>query len=313
MSLAQATAGSQAHMPPRPAFHEADEAGRQGFLIAVLALVLPTAIAWFVSRRAAHSRGTLHLATGFRRLLVGDDNRVSTSKSFAVVWTYLLAAALLSVIVAKWMDHAGAFIATLGTGLDGQYGLLIGGPLGAAILARGIVGSQVSNDPAAKTMSPDKPVLSQLITNDKKNVDLGDLQYVIFNLLAVVFFVGTLLDAPHAGLPRLPDILLELTSVSAVGYVAKKALPVGVSAQLVASAAAGAQLTISGTGLLSGGQVQVQFGTVAPVAAAGNTINGVDVIDVVVPPRPAGQQDPVDIVVITAGNARVTAGRFAWT
>ncbi len=299
--------------PPPPPYHEADEAGRQAFVIALALLVLPTVLAWYVSRHRARNRGTVQLATGFRRLLVGEDNRFSTSKTNAVIWTYLLAAGLLSVIIAKWMNHAGGFLATVKAGLDAQYGLLIGGPLGAAILAKGIVSSQAGNDPSSKPMSADAPALSQLITNDNKNVDLGDLQYVLFNAVAIVFFVGAIIQTSHAGLPHLPDILIELTSVSAVGFVGKKALPPAVSAQLISSATAGGRLTISGSGLLAGGQVQVQFGTIPAAVTAVASVNGVDTITVTVPPAPPGPTGPVDVAVITAGNARVNAGRFAWT
>lgn len=45
-----------------------------------------------------------------------------------------------------------------------------------------------------------------------------------FNLVAMIFVIGNLLVHPSLGLPRLPDVLLGLTSVSAAGFVGKKAL-----------------------------------------------------------------------------------------
>lgn len=205
--------------------HEAAEAGRWGLCIALAALVGPSALAWFISVTRAKRRGAGNLATGFRRLLVGEDNRVSTSKVIAATWTYFLAAGLLSVIITKWLGHSEAFDATLNAGLEGQYGVLIGGPLGAAILAKSIVVSQLAKDPGAKPSSPASPAVSQLIANDAGDTDLGDLQYVLFNAVALVFFLGTFLQTPDVGMPRIPDLILGLTSVSAVGYVGKKVVP----------------------------------------------------------------------------------------
>jgi hypothetical protein len=205
--------------------HEAAESGRYAFLLAFCALVVPSVVAWYVSRSRAKKRGTGTLAVGFRRLLVGDDNRVSTSKTAAVVWTYLIAMGLLSLVVTKWLGHPGAFNKATHSGLGGQYALLLGGPLGAAILAKGIVGSQVNADATVKPANQNGPRPSELIANDVGNTDLGDFQYVLFNAVAIAYFVGTLLQSPQDGLPHMPDVLLGLTSVSAAGYVSKKALP----------------------------------------------------------------------------------------
>jgi hypothetical protein len=70
----------------------------------------------------------------------------------------------------------------------------------------------------------DKPSAADLVAGDAGNTDLGDFQYVIFNLVALVYVLGTLLHNPANGLPHIPDVLLGLTSVSAVGYVGKKVL-----------------------------------------------------------------------------------------
>jgi hypothetical protein len=110
-------------------------------------------------------------------------------------------------------------------GLQGAYAVLIGGPIGAAIRAKGIVSTQIQN--GASKPAASSAQASDLVTNDGGATDLGDLQYVIFNTVALVFFYGELIATPQFGLPTIPDVLLGLTSVSAVGYVAKKALPAG--------------------------------------------------------------------------------------
>jgi len=209
----------------KPDLHKAAVAGRYGLLIAAGALIVPTVAAYLISRSRAEKAGEGRLGNGFRRLIVGEDHRVSTSKTAAVIWTYLLAIALLSIIIAKWLGHGEAFGAIQHSGLAGQYAVLIGGPLGAAILAKGIVVSQDAKNPTARAPAVDGPSAKDLIANDHGNTDLGDLQYLLFSAVTMVFFLGSLIQSPYDGLPHLPDVLLGLTSVSATGYVGKKFVP----------------------------------------------------------------------------------------
>lgn len=189
-----------------PTSHRAITATREMFLLCLAGLVLPSVFLWDV--------------------LIGKDKRVSTSKTIAAVWTYLIASAFLAFVVAKFIGHPQALNRMMHSGLAGQYGLLIGGPLGAAIAAKGIVTNQIAKNPAAKTSAATGSLNPfQLVQNDAGDTDLGDLQYILFNFVAMVFFVGTLVQSPTDGFPHIPDVLLGLTSVSALGYVTKKALP----------------------------------------------------------------------------------------
>jgi hypothetical protein len=310
-----------------PGTHEAAEAGRWSLLIAAAALVfgLPLllfligCIVWLaqsvrhVFGNSAQPPGSekstvaspwppLLLGDIFRGLLVGQDKRLSTSKTVATVWTYTVASALLSLVVAKWLGHGGALHnQTKINGLQAQYALLIGGPLGAAILAKGIVGSQIESGTASKPPAGATSA-SHLVTNDQENTDLGDLQYVLFNTVALIYFFGEFLRVPVSGLPTLPDLLVGLTSVSAVGYVSKKALP-STSPTITDvnpdHGAPTASVRIYGTGLIEKGapSPQVFFGT-TPVPAAdvtplATTPNG-PAVDVKVPTVTAG---PVKVVV----------------
>jgi hypothetical protein len=228
-------AGNQHPFP-----HEAAEAGRWGLIIAVAVLVLALPfLLWllgftvyvvrFVSSKVGISRDPGRLNVPFvgivRGAIVGADGRVSTSKTVAVAWTYAVASGLLSLVIAKWMGHGHAYGDQVKNGLQGAYALLIGGPIGAAILARGIVSTQV--DHGASKPSANSAQAADLVTNDSGETDIGDLQYVLFNTVALVFFFGEFWAKPQLGLPTIPDVLLGLTSVSAVGYVAKKTLASG--------------------------------------------------------------------------------------
>jgi hypothetical protein len=188
-----------------PTSHRAVTATREMLLLCLAGLIVPSVLFW--------------------DMLVGKDKRISTSKTTAAVWTYLIASAFLGFVIAKFIGHPQALNRLMHSGLAGQYGLLIGGPLGAAIAAKGIVTRQVAKNAAAKTFATGSPNLLQLVQNDVGETDLGDFQYVLFNFVAMVYFVGTLVQSPTDGFPHIPDILLGLTSVSALGYVTKKALP----------------------------------------------------------------------------------------
>jgi len=279
--------------------------GRLALLYALLALVvglplisLCLRLAWSTIRsRIKHQeRAAVKLGWG-RSLIVGADNRVSTSKTIPLVWTYTVAAALLSFLIVRWMGHPGAYDKLVRQGLNAQYALLIGGPLGAAILAKGIVSAQVSSGATAKPPA-DSPVPGQLIQNDTGNADLGDLQYVLFNLVALVFFYGELLRVPQNGMPTVPAVLLGLTSVAAVGYVGKKALtgPAVISEVMPREAEVGTTVTLVTSGIVQQGDdmslVTVAFGSAKaqPKSLTTTTSQGV-LLEVDVPATATGKVD----------------------
>lgn len=253
------------------------------------------------------------------KLLIGVDGRVSTSKTVAIAWTYLLASAILAFVLSKFGGYPQALDNLMHAGLEGQYGLLVGGPLGAAIAAKGIVGKQLGEDPTAKTRASEgesaNPV--QLVQNDAAETDLGDFQYVLFNLVAMVFFVGTLFGSPAAGLPHIPDVLLALTSVGAVGYVAKKTLPNATPKAKLnrTSAKAKDRVTVSGSQLLVGSPpgrsaVMVLLGGIeAPILNRHPVPGGEDSVEVEVPKGlPVGKA--VEVAVITSAPSRIDAGKL---
>jgi hypothetical protein len=193
-------------------------------------------------------------------------------------------------VIAKWLGYGEGLKAQEGNGLQSTYGLLVGGPIGAAILAKGIVSSQVQNGSDVKTTGT--PDGGQLVNNDNDETDLGDLQYVLFNTVALVFFFGEFLRDPTSGLPNLPDLLVGLTSVSAIGYLGKKVLqPMGPAIVSVApeSAAVDEEVQIAGPGLVEGQNAPqaVHFGSAAATPVVRQTPAG-PVVVVNVPSGVAG-------------------------
>jgi hypothetical protein len=174
------------------------------------------------------SRGRVY---GLAMLFIGADNRTSTSKLQATLWTYAVLWALISLLVGLDVD---AFSEALGKDLREEYLLLLGGPYAAAIAAKAITVGKTTGDAAAKppkTPSPEKSTLKdrlvEVVANDHGDVDLGDFQYFAFTLLALGFFVVAFVDSPTNGLPAIPGTLLVLSGVSLATYVGKKALPDG--------------------------------------------------------------------------------------
>jgi hypothetical protein len=157
-----------------------------------------------------------------RQLIVGKDNRMSTSKAVALAWTYALFFGLLSLIVAKWLGNSVGYDKLVENGLQEEYLLLLGGPYAAAAIAKYNVVSQ-SQGQSGKPIAPvGEASAKQLVTDDEGDMDLGDFQYVLFNLLALVFLLGTFLPHLQEGLPQLPAVLTGLALTSAGGYAAKQ-------------------------------------------------------------------------------------------
>jgi len=156
----------------------------------------------------------------FLALINGTDNRWSTSKASVVLWTYGVLFAFVAILL-----H------TRGHGLDNlklsdQYLLLLGIPTAAAVGAKAITQSKVK-DPNFKKKTADalpNPLTGtgQLFSDDSGDADLLDSQYFLFSLLLLGYFLIQFVSAESTILPKLPDTLVGLTGVSAVGYTAKK-------------------------------------------------------------------------------------------
>src|ERR1700691_4084335 len=158
-------------------------------------------------------------ANPFWYVILGQDNRVSTSKLQFALWTVALAYALLVMAF-----HDAVYPPE---SLDPRYLLLIGFPAGAAVSAKAITTGQINNGTSSKTTISAQgkslgTAISEIVSNDQGDLDLGDAQYFVFNLVALVAFFIAFFHSPVA-LPVLPDTLVGLTSASAAAYVAKKA------------------------------------------------------------------------------------------
>jgi hypothetical protein len=182
-------------------------------------------------------------------VILGADGRTSTSKTFILLWTLLVGWALLALLIAGQFanthgcvfnqhprqacshDELGLFQVGwrhfLHAGLSGSYLILLGIPGAAGVAAKVITQSSVTGSGFKKPRKKGGPPLArvtEIFSADDGTTDVGDFQYVLFNLVTAVYFVTQFLNPDGTGLPTIPDTLLGLTSVSASVYVAKKAV-----------------------------------------------------------------------------------------
>jgi hypothetical protein len=215
-----------------------------GFAVAGAALIVfSVAYSRIWDSDAAESRRTIALAIPIAVLLVaalaglawsrggifayvrGKDERLSTSLTQIALWTIALATAFLYFIMldALSAEDTHSLSTTLGTSWNDfpeEYLLLLGGPFAAAVIARMSVGTKVE-DGRLQKIEANQTKLRDVVTNDDGSASLVDSQFLVFNLVALVYFTIALIQ-DQSGLPPIPPVLAGLTSVAALGYTAAK-------------------------------------------------------------------------------------------
>lgn len=183
---------------------------------------------------------------GIFRPLIGTDVRFSTSLTQLGLWTVAVVTAVGFLLGRVMFEGATLAEALSGKRWD-EYLLLLGGPFAAAVIAKGVVTYKVS---AGTLQKSDAPAASpaQVLTSDHGNADLIDAQYLLFNVVALAYFVVQVVRTSE--LPEMPAPLLALTSGTAAAYVASKA----------AARNAPTITSVTPTSVKPGGQVRV-FGT----------------------------------------------------
>ena len=144
---------------------------------------------------------------------------LSTSLTQLGIWTVAAGTGFAYLLGRVMFDDAALSKVLPGETWD-QYLILLGGPFAAAVLAKGITtykldaGTLQKSDPM--TMSP-----KQVVTDDSGSADLVDSQYLLFDVVALGYFVVQL--SSTGVLPSMPSPLLAMTSTTAGVYVANKA------------------------------------------------------------------------------------------
>ncbi|SDK74237.1 hypothetical protein [Streptomyces indicus] len=156
--------------------------------------------------------------------LVGEDNRLSTSRSVAGAWVLLGGYAVLflawELVFATTSRERDALLA--GLELRGGGGLLAVFAVVClvAVAVRRTVAVRVSGQELQKVPA-DRPRAADILTDDAGRGHFADAQYAVINAAALLFTAVSLARNPGR-LPELPWGLALLVLVSAVTYLAGK-------------------------------------------------------------------------------------------
>ncbi|MCF3961135.1 hypothetical protein [Streptomyces fuscigenes] len=299
-----------------------------GVVVLVLVQALTAVGAgWSVARTAGLIAGvffagllsaaaTLHRSRGgLLAPLVGDDNRLSTSRTVASAWLLLavFAVFVIALQLAGASRHRDRDALVSGLGLGHGAGLLsvLAVVCAIAVVVRRIVAGRVANRRVQKVRS-DRPRPADLLCDDDRRGSFTDVQYVFVNAAAVVLAAVRLARRPDQ-LPDLPWGLALLVAVSAATYFAGKfaegSRPVVLSVvrareagDLDAPIRTGDDIEIRGTGF-------VPPGAAGPDRLAGMVVR-IGAVHVHVPlvPVPGGFANPTDAVLTVPVPVEVEPG-----
>jgi hypothetical protein len=190
---------------------------------------------------------------GLGALIVGQDNRLSTSKVQVALWTTTIVWAIL-VLVYRFTGSGSNLNDAFA--IQGEYLILLGFPATAGIVAKVLTTTRVANGDLDKPLA-ESPSTADIVSNDDGVADLGDCQYFLFNLVALALFYRLFIAEIDNGLPALPETIVALTGASAAVYVAKKtqerdkAPTIAWVRPAVLEVAAGTEFTVSGDGFIA--------------------------------------------------------------
>lgn len=226
--------------------HRAAAAGGALLVLLTMAVLAEIILLWYQSRLPAApgpplSPNVAFRLQGLKAAIIGQDGRASTSKTGVASWTGAVVTGLVNMLLlARSFPGGNLFTGAVTSNWRAEYLVLLGLPVAAATAAKAAVatsnggnGPYTSADPLAQTGTYVRdPVpanikgviagIAELITGDDGRVAWADLQYVIFTLITLVYFVTQLLAQPQNGLPAVPGTLLTLMGVSAGAYTANK-------------------------------------------------------------------------------------------
>lgn len=189
-----------------------------------------------------------------KKVFAGFDNRVSTSKTIAILWTPVVAYIVLTLsFIAVASDQFGLWHILEGSPVA-IYLALLGGPFAGAVGAKAIVQTR-SNAKKLQKPPAANPTLGDLFQDDQGQLDVVDTQYVLFNVIAIVAVLSQFLARPGFGAPDIPAFLAALTGLSSATYLTNKAVTStndpSIEKVQPTIARIGAQVAVFGSNLLS--------------------------------------------------------------
>ena len=266
---------------------------------------------------ALTTAGFLHRARGgVLAPIIGEDNRLSTSRAVAASWVLFAVFAVL--VLAGELAGASSHDArdTLIDGLDLASGAgavaVVAVVCGVAVLVRRVVSLRVRSQRLQKVRA-DRPRAADLLTDDSGRADFADTQYVVITVVALVFAAVRLARRPEQ-LPDVPWGLALLVLVSAATYLAGKYAEGGraVILSVVRAREAG---DLDGP-IRTGDDIEIRGAGFVPPGAQGadrlaRTVVRIGSVHVHVPlvPVPGGFSNPSDTVLTVPVPVDVEPGR----
>ncbi|MGW1952474.1 hypothetical protein ACWCPI_06865 [Streptomyces sp. NPDC001920] len=184
-----------------------------GLLAALVTAGALTAASWFHRARG-----------GVLAPVIGEDNRLSTSRAMAGAWVLFLAYAVLVLVgrlaAASGHEERDALIAGLELGRGAGVVTVLAVVCAIAVLVRRVVGVRVLGQRLQKVRA-DRPRAADLLTDDAGRGTFADIQYVVIGGVGLLFAAVRLGRRPDQ-LPDLPWGLAAVVLISAATYLAGK-------------------------------------------------------------------------------------------
>ncbi|MFC8669266.1 MULTISPECIES: hypothetical protein [Streptomyces] len=276
-----------------------------GLVAAVVVSALLTGASWFHRARG-----------GVLAPVIGEDNRLSTSRAVAVGWVLFVVYAVLvlagRLAGASSPDERDSLIAGLELARGAGIVTVLAVVCAIAVLVRRVVGLRVLGQRLQKVRA-DRPRAADLLTDDSGRGSFADIQYVVVGAVALVFSAVRLARRPEQ-LPDLPWGLAVMVLVSAATYVAGKYAEGGrpVILSVVRSREAG-DLDAP---IRTGDDIEIRGAGFVPPGAQGadrlsRMVVRIGAVHVHVPlvPVPGGFSNPSDAVLTVPVPADVEPGR----
>ncbi|MET9678005.1 hypothetical protein ABZY68_33690 [Streptomyces sp. NPDC006482] len=185
--------------------------GWTGARTAGLCAAVVLAVMLSVAAHAHRTRG------GLLAPLIGEDNRLSTTRAVAAAWLLLLGFTLLFLaFLAFRSPDPGAFGLARGAGLLTVFALVSG----VAVTARLVVSVRIAARRLQKVRA-DRPRAADLLCDDNGRAGLADVQYLLVSC-AVLALTALGLAREPGRLPEVPWSLVLLLAVSAAWQLAAK-------------------------------------------------------------------------------------------
>ncbi|WP_435643146.1 hypothetical protein ACR9VJ_14240 [Streptomyces sp. H49] len=156
--------------------------------------------------------------------VIGEDHRMSTSRSVAACWVLFLgyAVLLLAARLAAASDHTerDALISGLDLARGAGVATVLAVVCGIAVLVRRVVSLRILAQRLQKVLAH-RPRAADLLTDDSGRGAFTDIQYVAISAVALAFAAVRLARRPDQ-LPDLPWGLAVVVLISAATYLAGK-------------------------------------------------------------------------------------------